>query len=111
MLSKANIFVAKIFEPSPEEFEALGGSSQKPNGTDIDSGHPFKKSKVEEEARKDDDKDFELSIKEDIEPSTKMRRMLDNIVQMRVDYPEDKCIVYSQCAYNLLPLDSFYIIT
>lgn len=102
--------MAKIFEPSPEELVMLGISSLKLNDANSDSEHPLKKSKIEE-ASKDSDSDFELSVKEDIEPSTKMRRMLDNIVKWRTANPEDKCIVYSQCVYTLPPLVSFYIIT
>lgn len=76
-------FDSSVFEP---EQEVDGGSDDR----------PAKRQKLD-----DVDRIFEegTELSEEIVPSTKMKRMLETVINSLREHPGDKTIVYSQCEH------------
>ena len=92
-ISKNLVFPGTIFEPGPEEIEQK--LSESPGYTK----RPSKKARMDDSAESDNEPDVDSKLVEEdqIEVSTKMRRMLESILRWKAESPDDKLIIYSQC--------------
>lgn len=112
LLDRNRVFSGKIFEPSAEEIEKMRNDLA---GTSAPtSERPLKKSRIEclpegGVIGEGYEINFTRSDKQKLEPSTKMRRMLESIMQWKAENPGDKTIVYSQCECSRRNLFDHYL--